>query len=1396
MASIHQSFGFGTPPANRSLQGFPGSPGYQSSQSFYSQTPPGVAPYQHSLISPTDAQSSSTISHLPLARDSIDVAGRTIDKCILSDSSSAKLIDQLKITKEGCPTHSGLSPSDYPQAAQSCRMLLKQCGTMKRVPLPQELVEQFAHVETISSMGLLPQIGRAWLTIDSNIYLWNYRDGSDLAFYDGLSEAILSAGIAKPKPNVFQPQIEYLLVLATTVEIVLLGVTFSGDEIHVIPDPLFALPTDGAFILTIETSDSGRIFLGAKDGCLYEVTYTSDSGWFSRRCKKINHSRSAISFLLPSFINAAFYEDEPIMQIVIDESRRLLYTRSDKGTLVLFDLGENGSSVSRVAYMTLQNIADAAHNIVSTIDKTCFRPLAGISLIESSESPELNLVAFSTSGVRMYFTCLPFNAIIGAPLTSPVQRYSGLTLTHIRLPPGFSVSSTSQKPSNVRASYYCKGTSILSSPHADDTDSIWVASSDMFPFSQTLTEGFSVEQLDGRVCDIVLDGVRNSIVGGLKMEPPAVVVQHSRPPANFVILTSQGCHIFPKLRPVEVLRQILVESGGADSEIVRTFFTILKEEQGAAVALILACSQHAQDPQISDWATKAFLLYGGEIKTTPTNVVPTFPHSSLSGADSPLTGSGRPSFGTPIHGPPLGFSTLGTPVQSFQPPLISTPQPGQTIDNLAPISPIESFFSGKHNGIYIYLGRIIRPIWIRELISEKKIGNSLLVESSVSVDEIGFIISKLTDLQSFIERNSLITSASLPDNFNISRRNITDVPAQRRHYMDVKQAEKQSLQALDHLVKHSAEVLGLWRVICDHQLHLLKDNLPGDILSQMKMMSFRDLILGGQEVCSSLINSLINRYLADSASTDSISSRLRDVCPSLYRSDDAICSKVNELLLNARNESSRANKEQLLKEALELCKQIPTRVQLSNVCQHLSALQCFSGIVDLCLAVADKRDPQKRGLYYYQSNEPADDKAGRDSYLARIDAYRQITTYLGLLMYGIPASPQGPPTTSQTVADAQSQVENMLKLVLRSDDELCHVAVYSWLIERGLIDKLLQIRSPFLEKYLLREKDCHPEVPLKMDLLWKFYENQRNFAAASKVLAQLADTHNAQLSLNQRIEYLSRAIVCAKSGSMNVGPMSAQGDLLHELEEKMDVARLQAQILESVMQLPSHIPQVRDAISRLNSEFFNVTTLYEDFAEPFGLSECQLAIMQCAGHQDPPLIMSIWSQIFDKEIAKVGNAESSTKMAVLGAALKRLARQYASSEQYFPLEHVIKTLELYAVKFQYQEPLWLPNTLLSAGIPLLRIYKAYVKVHSARDNVWKAEGAPHHLVTVIDRITKIFAENPNSLPAPERRSMYGTLLVELPVLLSHLYGFADPQAKLLAVSLKQTQEQLLRSSLH
>lgn len=89
--------------------------------------------------------------------------------------------------------------------------------------------------------------------------------------------------------------------------------------------------------------------------------------------------------------------------------------------------------------------------------------------------------------------------------------------------------------------------------------------------------------------------------------------------------------------------------------------------------------------------------------------------------------------------------------------------------------------------------------------------------------------------------------------------------------------------------------------------------------SQLSVMTFRDLILVGQHLCSALITCLINRfvgcvcfsepynfsigmnvddshlissYLSDNASVDSVSAKLREICPKLYRNEDAACNKV------------------------------------------------------------------------------------------------------------------------------------------------------------------------------------------------------------------------------------------------------------------------------------------------------------------------------------------------------------------------------------------------------------------------------------------------------------------------------------------------------------------------
>jgi len=52
-----------------------------------------------------------------------------------------------------------------------------------------------------------------------------------------------------------------------------LGVAQQYNEMHLLPEPLFSIPTDGVHIMNIEATQHGRIFMAGKDGCLYELAY-------------------------------------------------------------------------------------------------------------------------------------------------------------------------------------------------------------------------------------------------------------------------------------------------------------------------------------------------------------------------------------------------------------------------------------------------------------------------------------------------------------------------------------------------------------------------------------------------------------------------------------------------------------------------------------------------------------------------------------------------------------------------------------------------------------------------------------------------------------------------------------------------------------------------------------------------------------------------------------------------------------------------------------------------------------------------------------------------------------------------------------------------------------------
>ncbi len=122
----------------------------------------------------------------------------------------------------------------------------------------------------------------------------------------------------------------------------------------------------------------------------------------------------------------------------------------------------------------------------------------------------------------------------------------------------------------------------------------------------------------------------------------------------------------------------------------------------------------------------------------------------------------------------------------------------------------------------------------------------------------------------------------------------------------------------------------------------------------------------------------------------------------------------------------------------------------------------------------------------------------------------------------------------------------------------------------------------------------------------------------------------SDLELDERLEYISRAVMCAKSCNLATSASRA-GEILHELEEKMEVARIQLGVLDA-LNLRPRTPEVAAAIGMLNEELMDITKLYGDFAEPFELAECKLAIVHCAGHYDPTLVESLWRDIIDSGV--------------------------------------------------------------------------------------------------------------------------------------------------------------------
>uniref|UniRef100_A0A6G1SEV7 Nuclear pore complex protein Nup155 n=1 Tax=Aceria tosichella TaxID=561515 RepID=A0A6G1SEV7_9ACAR len=1166
----------------------------------------------------------------PQVWSQISVAAEKIQQNLQADSRFKTLSELLRATPHQ-PSLSGLQDIDYP----NMKFRVPIISNINKVALPTEVIEQYINMRQNCALGIFPEISRAWLSVDSCIFFWAYDNASDVAYYDGLDQTILAVHLLKPRPNVFKSHIKYILCLITASEITLLGVTCPEDDVPggssltsflLIPDPLFKISTENVILSVVAGTDDGRIFISGNDGCLYEIFYQAEDGWFSRKCRKINHSHSLLSYVTPSFLN--FGENEPIVQIEIDNSRRLLFARTDKSTLQLYDLGSDGNSVRLVASKSLSAVVNQASCIARTIDTSNFKPIVGIKALTHHECENINLVAVTQAGVRMYFSA------------SGADRPSSFDLVHVRLPPGFTPSSAVQRPNAISNIYQKDNTYIMSSPQTENKDFLWILSNDYYVYEDQMMEAFGINSLEGRVWSIAEEihespsRFANDIIN-----PPLIVKQHFEERRKFILLTSEGVFIFYKQRPIDQLSLLLTETQNPDSPAVRSFFQSTKLAEACLTSLILASSSNVpQEIPLVEWSTLAFFKFGS--------------------------------------------------------------------------TQVDSNFSARHDAIYLYLSRILRPLWQRKAAEET---------------DVTPFLKRLVELKKFIENNSHIVGDQ-----NIQPKITLKAPMDRenkwtsplrvepRNTLDIA-SESESLSSLICLLNRCIEVLNLYKLLCDHGFSV---NLPQEPQLRLSVMTFRDLIVIGGDMTTSIASALVRRYLDENTSTDAICRRLHELCPTIFRHENSLQARAHEMILQSRSIADKVEKERIMNESVAILKKIGSRLDLNSVCDLLHSARAFKYIVEICLFVADKRDPLNYAGYHQSSKilnttlDEAEERARLNAVSLRMECYMRIIETLDRLMNS-------------------EDFSEVFQACVKSTDEIFHTKLYEWLCEKNLSSKLLEVQSPFIESFLKKkaESDCYSTHHL--DLMWRFYERRGNFFGAAQILDKLACKPCTDYELEERLAYLSRAKSCVEA-------MSSPGEYLHELEEKMEVVRIQIQVYRSLKLLPeSH--SIQESLNRLNYSLSDLTTLYQDYAQKFNLYDCQLAILKCGNHHDPSLVEKLWKCIIDEVYNNTQGELPDTQLHILGNRIESLGKSLMPSERFFPAYFIIAYLEYKTYK--YDNLRWVPQCLMRIGFKPLNLLEPYHKFYKSREHSVYWPGKQIHALRVIatliedtlDRSDKSFA---------------------------------------------------------
>ena len=1217
---------------------------------------------------------------------------------------------------------------------------------LNQLNLPDKFFDEYNSTECITKMGLFPEIERSWIAVDNKLVLWNYKvpqssfnKSSQFLTIDQIRHSILQVKLVRPKPNVFVEDVNHLLLIATPMDIHIYIVKYNKALNNLeIFNPDLSVSTQGLIVnnFTVNEATNDIYFTGEGDGInIWRLDYSNKSSFIKNKCDKVCLTKSGFSSVLPlnkfpgfdlfnsndglnktinntDKTNTTANIPETITQLEIDAEREILYSLSNKSVIRVYKLQKNQEQFTQHNQLTPSEIFKSVSALF--VDSTNFKAflkfrIMNIQPIFKNESSNIQLIAITNYGYRILLK-LGINSTISSFMSGALSASRlKLSVATMKFPPSrelpklnseldaFTRSKQylSQLIANQQKSQLLKNTkySKIISPgifmcvkRTKKSDKLFICTANygflkknnkLVEDAEFIKFGSDDDTSFTYIHDIIQLTPSMNATDTPNGYANILASQYTREPLKFAILTNFGIVIYQLKTSDQILKSL-------NDETIENFIEENGYEETCSSLLYLSCSygHHNANNLFKRKAQMLFSTCGNNARL-------------LNNQDNlhPLNTSPPPQSTSSVLGSQL-------PQQQADKLLVSHPTVEQVI------------LSDRFYGTCLLISRLFRDFWNRKVFTMlpyiKRMNNGQIDLSSVKDDNLliqglnidknqveFFIGSMIVLIEFFVENGNNIQGLNAP--------NYSSDPSKFENEVCLR-AEHIAFTSILKSLNSMKEALSFLMVLIEESQ--INQTTFNDILrffsvtNQLNLLtlSFKDLLLPTRDVknlIKDLLSSIINKNILKGGSIDLIASSLQDRCGSFCSTDDVFIFKAIENLTRAKNIGTRDYDLRIkcLKNAVVLFEEAYESLTLENIENSINImldLEFYTGAIELLLKLAYKlvnntslNNPSTAGkanILIDNGNTNSKSVENSKKKIQLYDLIFKILTRIDLRAIKITE------TGHQLAINEFIEIRDAAyETCFAAQDKSFHYEFYQWFINQDVSERLLEISTPYILPFL--EEKSENNLALS-DLLWLYHAKRENYFGAASILYSLSISE-FKLTLNQRIEYLSRANgFCNCACPPNLRQKMIQ--LSSTIQELFDVANVQLDILTAIRADDRISKQNKEvAVSSLDYKILNISDLFNNYTDPLGYYDLCLLIFKVSDYKNTDDILKRWELFFERifhEFLITDKRKQEPIYIVLNNVFNIIGPKLSSNDLVFPIDELIKLVCKYIQEAIEEDP--------------------------------------------------------------------------------------------------------------